>query len=292
MAEKGIGLTKRVILILSGKGGVGKSSVATQLAASLALSGKQVGLLDVDLCGPSIPRMLNLVGSPIEQGSSGWLPIILPAAPNGGVLKVLSIAFLLPNQDDAVVWRGPKKTAMIKQFLTMVEWGPLDYLIVDTPPGTGDEHLALLEVLQPLQQGDNSGSPTRHLRQPSPAIPFLSAIMVSTPQRIALADVEREIGFCKTTDLPIISLIENMSGYQCPHCQECTRVFGSLGGQLLAEKHGIHFAGALPITPALAHLLEDEEAQFLRDYPVKLADLYYFFVKLIQSWHVEANPTA
>ena len=136
---------KHIILVLSGKGGVGKSSVSCQMAFSLAEQGKQVGLLDVDICGPSVPRMLGLVGHTVHQSASGWSPVYLEDRDN---LGVMSIGFMLPNTDDAVIWRGPRKNGLIKQFLTDVDWGALDYLIIDTPPGTSDEHISIVQYLK------------------------------------------------------------------------------------------------------------------------------------------------
>lgn len=162
---------------------------------------------------------------------------------------------------------------MIRQFLTNVEWGPLDYLIVDTPPGTSDEHLALLDVLAPpssTSPATNNGGKT-------------SALIVTTPQRVALADVEREIGFCRTVGLPMEGIIENMSGYSCPHCEETTRVFSSQGGRLLAEKHQLPLLAVLPITPAFAHLVEEEGACLLRDYPLRLPELHRQFQHIIST---------
>lgn len=232
---------KKVIAVMSGKGGVGKSSVSVQLAVTLALAGKKVGLLDVDLCGPSIPKMLNVTTARIQQGNQGWLPVCVSDGPTS--LLVMSIGFLLPDLDSAVLWRGPKKTAMIKQFLFNVEWGELDYLIIDTPPGTSDEHLAMVEFL--------------------PA----SCILVTTPQLVALADVEREVSFCAQVGLPMMGLIENMSGYLCPHCNECTNMFSAEGGRLLAEKHSIPFLGKVPIEPRLVQILESPHINILNEYP-------------------------
>jgi len=227
---------KNVILVLSGKGGVGKSTVASQLALLLMDAGFKVGLLDVDLCGPSIPRLLGLEGKALHKASTGLVPVYPNAAQN---LGVVSIGFLLPNRNDAVIWRGPKKSAIIKQFVDDVCWGYLDYLIVDTPPGTSDEHLSVVEKLLPLH-------PT--------------ALIVTTPQAVSLTDVEKEISFCRRVSLPIIGLIENMSGFVCPHCSECTKIFGSGGGKALAETENIPFLGQLPIDPKLMLNLDGDKS--------------------------------
>ncbi|KAG6452144.1 cytosolic Fe-S cluster assembly factor NUBP2 homolog [Manduca sexta] len=222
---------KRVILVLSGKGGVGKSTVSTQLALTLKESGYRVGLLDIDLCGPSVPYILNLEGQSIHQGPYGWVPVYLDNEQN---LGVMSIAFLLESRNDPVIWRGPKKTAMIKQFLEDVCWDELDFLIIDTPPGTSDEHITVME----------------NLRQ----VPQCSAILVTTPQQVAIEDVRKEITFCKKTGIPILGIIENMSGYECPNCSECTNIFSSGGGKSLAEIAKLKFLGSVPIDPRVGKL--------------------------------------
>lgn len=177
---------KHKILVLSGKGGVGKSTIASQLAFTLAQKGKEVGLLDIDICGPSIPRMLGLVGQEVHQSASGWSPVYVEDN-----LAVMSIGFMLPQQDDAVIWRGPRKNGLIKQFLTDVIWNELDYLIVDTPPGTSDEHIS---IVQYLQSANIDG-----------------AIIVTTPQEVSMADVRKELNFCKKTGIKILGIVENMS---------------------------------------------------------------------------------
>lgn len=223
-----------VVLVLSGKGGVGKSSCTVQLALHLAHQGHRVGILDIDLCGPSIPHMLGLDGRQIHQATAGWVPVY---ADQDKCLACMSIGFLLPSRDSSVVWRGPKKNAMIKQFLQDVYWGQLDYLLVDTPPGTSDEHLAVVEYLQGWRQLDG-------------------AVVVTTPQEVALTDVRKEIGFCRTVGVPVLGLIENMSGFVCPHCTECTNVFSKGGGEGLARQMEVPFLGRAPIDPQLVRLLE------------------------------------
>ncbi|KPI93141.1 PREDICTED: cytosolic Fe-S cluster assembly factor NUBP2 homolog [Papilio xuthus] len=222
---------KSVILVLSGKGGVGKSTVSTQLALTLKERGFKVGLLDVDLCGPSVPHILNLENENIHQGTDGWVPVYLDKEQR---LGVMSIGFLLKSRNDAVVWRGPKKTAMIKQFLEDVYWQDLDFLVIDTPPGTSDEHITVME----------------NLRQ----IPQCSAIIVTTPQEVAIEDVRKEITFCRKTGISILGIIENMSGYQCPTCNECTNIFSSGGGKSLAEISKLQFLGCLPIDARVGKL--------------------------------------
>jgi len=225
---------KKIILVLSGKGGVGKSTVTTQLALSAQQKGLKVGVLDIDLCGPSIPRMLGVHGKEVHQHDQGWLPVY---SDNTQTLGVMSIGFLLSNQDDPVVWRGPKKTAMIRQFLTDVNWGGIDLLVVDTPPGTSDEHIAVMESLKNVKVD--------------------GAVLVTTPQGVAVGDVRREITFCKKTGLKILGIVENMSGYVCPNCSECTNIFSSGGGKALAEHSKVPFLGSIPIEPGLALAAEE-----------------------------------
>ncbi|XP_061433138.1 cytosolic Fe-S cluster assembly factor NUBP2-like [Lethenteron reissneri] len=232
--EGGLSGVRSVVLVLSGKGGVGKSTVSTQLALALRNAGQKVGLLDVDLCGPSVPRMLGLQGRAVHQCAAGWLPVYADA---GRRLAVMSVSFLLAQADDAVVWRGPKKNAMIKQFVSDVLWGELDFLLVDTPPGTSDEHMAVLESL----------------RGRSPA----GALLVTTPQEVSVGDVRRELTFCSKTGLKVLGIIENMSGFVCPHCSECSNVFSKGGGEALADEFKVPFLGCVPVELQLARCGED-----------------------------------
>jgi len=215
---------KHQILILSGKGGVGKSTVAVNLAVSLAIAGRKVGLLDIDIHGPSIPKILNLEGKTIQAVEDVILPVEM--AKN---LKVMSIGFLLRGSSDAVIWRGPMKYQMIKQFLKDVQWGNLDFPIVDSPPGTGDEPLS---VVQLLEKADG-------------------AIIVTTPQEVALSDVRKCITFCRNLNLPVLGVLENMSGFVCPRCGERTDVFKSGGGEIMANEMHVRFLGRIPIDPQI-----------------------------------------
>jgi len=219
------GVAKKYI-VMSGKGGVGKSTVAVNLATSLALKGKKVGLLDVDIHGPSIPTMLGLEGHKLEAIGDRMLPAVLPELGN---LKVMSIGFMLQAPDAPVIWRGPMKNGVIKQFLEDVEWGDLDCLIVDCPPGTGDEPLSVIQLI-----GNADG-----------------AIIVTTPQGVAAIDVSKSINFCKQLSLPVTGIIENMSGFVCPECKKITYIFKKDGGKRLAEKYGVPFLGSLPLDPAI-----------------------------------------
>ncbi|MFA5286633.1 MAG: Mrp/NBP35 family ATP-binding protein [Smithellaceae bacterium] len=212
------------IVVLSGKGGVGKSTVAVNLATELALNGLRVGLLDVDIHGPSVPTMLGLEHETLKGNEGELSPVEF------GGLKVMSIGFLLQSQDDAVIWRGPMKTGVIKQFLTDVNWGDLDYLIVDAPPGTGDEPLSLCQLIQPLD----------------------GAVIVTTPQKVAAIDVRKSISFCRRLDVPVLGVIENMSGFVCPKCGEITQILPAGGGRIIASDMKVPFLGAIPMDPAIA----------------------------------------
>ncbi|KAJ7492407.1 cytosolic Fe-S cluster assembling factor CFD1 [Mycena latifolia] len=233
---------KNIIIVLSGKGGVGKSSVSTQLALNLYQSSStaRVGILDVDLTGPSIPRMLGLDGHGVHQSSDGWVPVYADGAE--ARLACMSVGFLLKKKGDSVVWRGPKKNGMIRQFLSDVRWGDLDYLVIDTPPGTSDEHLSLLEHMAPV-----------HSR--------LSSVIVTTPQAVALMDAMKCLSFTRAVNLPVLGLIENMSGYVCPCCGEISNVFSTGGGEEMARREGLTFLGSLPVDTDLVSLLDASDAK-------------------------------
>lgn len=195
----------RTILVLSGKGGVGKSTFSTQLAFGLARRGMRVGLLDVDICGPSIPYLCGLSGQEVHQSNSGWSPVyvdvesdMMNSSEHEPELGVMSIGFLMPDPDSAVIWRGPRKNGLIQQFFTSVDWGTIDYLIVDTPPGTSDEHISIVQMLKQTL-GPNDG-----------------AVVVTTPQEVSMMDVRKELNFCKQTGLRVLGVVENMSKLQLP----------------------------------------------------------------------------
>ncbi len=217
-------LIRHKFLVLSGKGGVGKSTVAVNLATALAAAGRRVGLLDVDLHGPSVPTLLGLDYTPVPGRAGGIAP-----APVRENLSAMSIQFFLPEVDDAVIWRGPRKYSAIREMLASVDWGYLDCMVVDAPPGTGDEALALVELL-----GSDTG-----------------ALIVSTPQRVAVNDVRKALRFCTALDLPVLGVIENMSGFVCPHCGETTDVFLRGGAEAMAGDAGVPFLGRIPMDPAV-----------------------------------------
>ena len=226
------------VVVLSGKGGVGKSTVAVNLALSLMLEGKRVGLLDVDMHGPSVPKMLGLEGETILTEGETMLPVEL------GNLKVMSMGFLLANQADALIWRGPMKMAVIKQFLMDVDWGDLDYLVIDAPPGTGDEPLSICQLIENAD----------------------GAVVVTTPQEVALAAVRKSITFCHKLNLPVLGVVENMSGFTCPHCGQRTEIFGTGGGERLAQEMKVPFLGRIPIEPDVA-VSGDAGMPYIHGYP-------------------------
>ncbi|OQY01269.1 MAG: ATP-binding protein [Desulfobacteraceae bacterium 4572_130] len=209
---------KNKIFVLSGKGGVGKSSVSANLAASLALKGFKTGLMDVDLHGPSIAKMFGMTELLDISPNKLLMPKLI-----GENLKIVSIQALMQNKDQAIIWRGPAKTGMIKQFVGSVDWQELDFLIIDAPPGTGDEPLTVVQT-----------------------IPDAKALVVTTPQEIALADVRKSISFCRTVKIKILGLLENMGAFQCPHCNKEIELFKSGGGKITAEKENLRFLGSIP----------------------------------------------
>ncbi len=212
---------KNKIIVMSGKGGVGKTSISVNLAIALANSGHKVGIMDVDLHGPDVPRMLGLEGMPELNSNNKLNP--MKYSQN---LSAISIESFTPGKDDAIIWRGPLKYAAIRQFIGDVDWGELDFLVIDSPPGTGDEPLTVAQIIADAK-----------------------AVIVTTPQEVALADVRKSINFCKTVKMEIFGLIENMSGLSCPHCGEMIDLFGSGGGERTAREAGIRFLGSIPFDP-------------------------------------------
>jgi Mrp family chromosome partitioning ATPase len=225
------------VVVLSGKGGVGKSTIAVNLAVTLMMSGKRVGLLDVDIHGPSIPTMLGLEHEMIRGEGGELIPISIDG------LAVLSLGFFLRNPDDAVIWRGPLKMSIIKQFLKDVAWGDLDYLVIDSPPGTGDEPLSVCQLI-----GDVDG-----------------AVIVTTPQKVAAVDVRKAITFCRELRVPVLGVLENMSGFACPKCGEVTPILRSGGGRRIALDMNVRFLGSIPIDPKIAEACDEGQA-FIRHY--------------------------
>ena len=218
LTRQSLSIIKHKFIVMSGKGGVGKTSTSVNLSIALANRGYKVGLLDVDLHGPDIPRMLGLDGMLEINGDRKLVP-----KKYSENLSAVSIESLLPNKDEAIIWRGPVKHSAIQQFIGDVAWGELDYLIIDSPPGTGDEPLTVAQLVKDAQ-----------------------AIIVTTPQEVALADVRKSINFCKTVGMKVFGLIENMSGFQCPHCEEMIELLGAGGGERTAKDFGIKFLGKIP----------------------------------------------
>ena len=216
-----LGKIKHKIIVMSGKGGVGKTSTSVNLAIALADAGHRVGIMDVDLHGPDVPRMLGLEGTPELNSNNKLNP--MKYSQN---LSAISIESFTPGKDDAIIWRGPLKFAAIRQFIGDVDWGELDFLVIDSPPGTGDEPLTVAQIIADAK-----------------------AVIVTTPQEVALADVRKSINFCRTVKMEIFGLIENMSGLSCPHCGEMIDLFGSGGGERTAREAGIRFLGSIPFDP-------------------------------------------
>jgi len=210
------------ILVMSGKGGVGKSTVSVNLALGLAKRGHRVGLMDVDIHGPDVSRMLGLdkpLGGELVDGK-------MPPLIYGDNLKVVSLESLLENRDDPIIWRGPLKNQAIRQFVADVAWGDLDYLVIDAPPGTGDEPMTVAHTIKDAR-----------------------ALVVTTPQDVALADVRKSINFCKHVKMEVLGVVENMSGFVCPHCAKPVDIFKTGGGEALAREFGVEFLGRIPVDP-------------------------------------------
>jgi ATP-binding protein involved in chromosome partitioning len=246
---------KRKILVMSGKGGVGKSTVAGYLALILAEKGSQVGLLDVDLHGPSIARLMNARSGLQMPEGGGVKPY-----PYSDHLGVVSMEMIMGDKDTAVIWRGPLKISAIRQFISDIEWGNLDFLIVDSPPGTGDEPLTVAQT-----------------------IPDAEALIITTPQEISLADVRKSINFCRQVNMKILGLIENMSGFVCPHCGEKLPIFGTGGGERMAKDMGVPLLGQIPINPLMVERSDRGElSQMLKDKDSDINKAYEDIVKHLE----------
>jgi Mrp family chromosome partitioning ATPase len=212
------------IMVMSGKGGVGKSTVAANLAASIALEGMMVGVLDADIHGPNMPKMLGVEMRPILGSDNGVQPVEVFSG-----LKVISMGLLSHNSDAPIIWRGPLKHSVIKQFLSEVNWGHLNYLIIDLPPGTGDEPLSVAHIIGKVD----------------------GAIIVTTPQEVALLDSRKAVGFSRQLDIPVLGIVENMAGMSCPHCGKDIDLFKIGGGEKAARELGVPFLGRIPIDPKM-----------------------------------------
>ncbi len=221
---------KHKIMVMSGKGGVGKTTVSVNLAYALSKKGYKVGLLDADIHGPNVPLMLGLEGSHLYVSDEGIEP--LKVSDN---LKVVSMSFLLSSPDTPVIWRGPLKMSALRQFLSEVNWGELDFLIIDLPPGTGDEPLSIAQLIKELD----------------------GSIIVTTPQDVALLDSRKSINFSRKLNVPVLGIIENMSGLVCPYCGKEIPLFKIGGGEKAAREYNVPFLGRVPIDPKVVEL-EDE----------------------------------
>jgi Mrp family chromosome partitioning ATPase len=210
------------IVIMSGKGGVGKTTVAVNLAVALTKRKFKVGLIDFDMTGPDVPLMLGLEDVILESDGK----VIYPAQAEGG-LKVVSLELLLEKKDTPVIWRGPVKIGAMKQFIADVDWGELDYLIMDLPPGTSDEPLSVAQMIP-----DADG-----------------AIVITTPQDVSVLDISKSVNFAKMVKMPVLGIVENMSGLKCPHCKKDIQLFGSGGGEAAAKKYDVPFLGKVPMDP-------------------------------------------
>jgi ATP-binding protein involved in chromosome partitioning len=213
---------KHKVAVISGKGGVGKSTVTVNLAAAFALNGEHVGILDADIHGPSVPRLLGLTGQRVKVGPPGAFPVTGPLG-----MKVVSIDFFLPEEQTPTIWRGPLKMSAIRQFLSDVVWGELDVMFIDLPPGTGDEPLSIAQLLPNID----------------------GVVIVTMPSELSRAVVKKAITFARMVGMPIIGIVENMSGYVCPSCGEKIDIFQSGGGKKMAEETGVPFLGSIPIDP-------------------------------------------
>jgi ATP-binding protein involved in chromosome partitioning len=227
------------IMVMSGKGGVGKSTVAVNFAAVLAMEGLRVGILDADIHGPNVPKMWGADWKPLQSEGEGIRPI--EVLPN---VKLISMGFLLPNPDSPVVWRGPIKHTAIKQFLGDVEWGDLDFLIVDLPPGTGDEPLSVANLIKGMD----------------------GSIIVTTPQDVALLDSRKTVNFSRMLKIPVIGIVENMSGLKCPECGHLIPLFKIGGGEKAAKDLGVPFLGRIPIDPEVVQK-SDSGTPYVVAYP-------------------------
>lgn len=261
---------KHKILVLSGKGGVGKTTFTSLLSRGLAVTNpdRNVAVLDIDICGPSIPRIMGVLGEQVHQSLSGWSPVFVDDN-----LSVMSIGFLLESPESAIIWRGPKKNGMIRQFLSDVDWGDLDYLVIDTPPGTSDEHLSAAQYLS------NAG--------------LTGAVIVTTPQEVALLDVRKEIDFCRKVQIPVLGVVENMAAFVCPKCKVQSEIFPAAtgGAKKMAADLNVPFLGSLPLDPLLARAC-DEGKNFLTEMPHSPAAVAFASILHGITTACESKPSA
>jgi len=246
---------KHKVMVMSGKGGVGKTTVAANLAFALGMQGLDVGLMDADIHGPDIPKILGIEDK--RPGASGnkILPIFVTPR-----LKAMSIGFLLPDRDSAVIWRGPMKMNAIRQFLSDVDWGELDYLVIDLPPGTGDEPLSVAQLIKNVD----------------------GAIIVTTPQDLALLDSRKAVNFSRVLKVPVIGIIENMSGFVCPYCGKEINIFKYGGGERSARELGVTFLGRVPIDPGMV-IAADNGTPFVLQKDSKVREAFEHIVEKVRE---------
>jgi ATP-binding protein involved in chromosome partitioning len=251
--KKNVGRIKTKIVVMSGKGGVGKTTVAVNIASGLAKKGFKVGILDVDIHGPNVPKMLGLEGQDLQWGPNGIIP--MNAMKN---LSAMSMSFLLSDPEAPVIWRGPMKIQLINQFLGDVEWGDLDYLVVDLPPGTGDESLSIAQQIKGAK-----------------------ALIVTTPQDVSLLDSRKAVNFARKLDMPILGIVENMSGLSCPHCGGKIDLFKIGGGEKAAAEMKVNFLGRLPIDPGIVICGDAGTPMILSgDYSISIKPLFEMVKKI------------
>lgn len=246
---------KHKVMVMSGKGGVGKTTVAANLAFALGMQGLDVGLMDADIHGPDIPKILGIEDK--RPGASGnkILPIFVTPR-----LKAMSIGFLLPDRDSAIIWRGPMKMNAIRQFLSDVDWGELDYLVIDLPPGTGDEPLSVAQLIKNVD----------------------GAIIVTTPQDLALLDSRKAVNFSRVLKVPVIGIIENMSGFVCPYCGKEINIFKYGGGERSARELGVTFLGRVPIDPGMV-IAADNGTPFVLQKDSKVREAFEHIVEKVRE---------
>jgi ATP-binding protein involved in chromosome partitioning len=253
---------KHKIAVISGKGGVGKSTVTVNLAAAFAKTGHRVGVLDADIHGPSVPRLLGLTGQQVKTGPPGAFPVLGPLG-----MKVMSIDFFMAKEVPTI-WRGPLKMGAIRQFLQEIVWGDLDILFIDLPPGTGDEPLTIAQQLPELD----------------------GVIVVTMPNELSSSIVKKAITFALTLNLPIIGVVENMSGFICPHCGTKTEIFQSGGGKKMAEESGVAFIGSIPIDPKVG-VDADQGKPFMIAHPdSEAAKAFTEIVEKVESYLMKREP--
>ena len=245
---------KHVIIVLSGKGGVGKSTVSSNLAQSLFMMGLMTGIMDLDITGPNIPKMFHIEDERLTVEGEKLVPVDVPPS-----LRVMSMAFLLPDKDSALMWRGPVKMGAVKQFVEDVQWGPLDYLVIDMPPGSGDEALSIAQLI-PKADG---------------------AVIVTTPQEVALLDSRKSVTFAAQSHIPVIGIVENMSGFVCPHCGKAVDIFKSGGGEAAAKDMGVPFLGRIPLEPGVVESGDSGLPIVVRDPDSAAAKAFKAFVQKV-----------